>query len=484
MRLRLADLKALAAYRIFTAGYLLFDIALRWIDAPLVYHPGVLEPVRRELTFSLMRATENLQTLPLLWVAIAICYALFLVGFQTRVFHALSLVGFVSLLNYNNHVLYEGDALVAFGLLWSLFTPTGSKWSLDSIRHPDSAKRVRSWGVAALKVQVLVMYAVSASWKLTNPDHDWTYGTALFYGSRYDCTAWGLAPWIQSLPFPLTRLLTWFILAAWCAAPVILVGRVRTASQRRWGVGCLVFVHALLCSTLYVGAFFWAILPLLLLFLEPSDLGFRRNGNESGTRSEGGWRSTALIALLAYVNFFTLGQAYENLIRSWIGDAGAPLYYGLKPVRLVNLNVALFPPQYWRIHAFTPRFDTTFFFEGITREGRSIDLSPPLISWTRWFTLTSPGRIDWSPQHNGRIYDRLVYNYLWHMKKGGDARDRAVFGEWLRNTYQMKFPGLVLDRIVWHDWMEITEAPGLPQPAGLIKEIAQTWDWTPKAVAK
>ena len=160
-----------------------------------------------------------------------------------------------------------------------------------------------------------------------------------------------------------------------------------------------------------------------------------------------------------------------------IGGAIAKTYYALKPIRLVNLANAVFPPQYWRFHSFTPRYDTSFVFEGISAEGKSISLMDPFVSWTAWRNRIAPEAPTFEPNRTGRKYHRLVYNFLWYHKKGGSPAELQAFGNWLKFKYETKFPGLKLKEIRWHSVVEITVLPG-ETPPPITQELFHTWHFT------
>ena len=473
--------RILGIFRICLGIYLIYDLVARWLNRSLLYHPILLGGASGDLNFSLFRATANSQTLPLLWAFLLACYLGFAIGFRTRIFHAASLIGFCSLVNYNFRATYEGDAMVAFLLFWTLFLRLDGFLSVDGKRQEARPPDFQTgWAVTALKGQVIVVYLVSGLWKITNPDKDWFKGSAFYFGSRYDCTAWGLSGWIQHVPFALTQLMTWASFGIWLATPFLWIFSGATSLKRRNIFIAAAINHLLLCVTLYPMDSFWPLLLMNLLFLFPEDLGLASNQDPRRASSSSAACSKTqkgLVAAAAYVLFFALIQNYEPVTIQPLGSAITGIYYALKPVRLVNLANAVFPPQYWRFHSFTPRYDTAFVFEGISAEGKSISLMDPFVSQTAWRNRVAPEAPSFEPNRTGRKYHRLVYNFLWYHKKGGSPGDLQALGNWLKFKYESKFPGLKLKEIRWHSVVDITVLPG-ETPPPVTQELFHTWHFT------
>ena len=190
------------------------------------------------------------------------------------------------------------------------------------------------------------------------------------------------------------------------------------------------------------------------------------------------------IAILGYLSFFSLTQTYEAQLNPILSPI-QPVYSALKPTTILRLFHVFLPAQYWRLHSFAPRYDFSFRFAGTASNGSTLDLSEAIQhGLTHWYTLTTPNRtIDWNPNSHSRLYHRLVYNFLWYLKKSGSQYERDQFGRWLKFTYERKFPGLILNEIQWRTILHVTPDPGAPELAP-IYETFQRWTYTSGGTGK
>lgn len=142
------DARSLGLFRIAFALVLLGDLAGRARYLKEFYsNEGVL-PNHNHLfnlrntgqVWSLLHSFSSPGENAFAFCLIAVVYLLFLVGYKTRVFHALALLSLVSL-TARNILLENAGNYAAIGLLFfTLFLPCGSRFSLDALRASLAAR--------------------------------------------------------------------------------------------------------------------------------------------------------------------------------------------------------------------------------------------------------------------------------------------------------------------------------------------------------
>ncbi len=307
------DPRSLGLFRLGMGLVLIYDLLRRFRYIKEFYSNDGVLPNHNHLfnlhgaqVWSLLHAfsTEGESTFAFLLIFVA--YLLFALGFQTRFFHAVSLVALVSLTGRNilleNAGNYAAIALLAF----TFFLPCGSRFSLDAIRaalaardektaaalndrpvSPDDeldAQRLPGWtptSLAAFAVlaQVAIIYLATAA----QQKGAWRDGTALYYGlnverwvSREGAFVRHLSPAILAI---WTRLL---YLAEW-GIPALLVVPVGFRYTRT-GAAILSAFYALTLGILFsFGLYAWTLLVASLLLL-PKEMWAGLEGVPSASR--------------------------------------------------------------------------------------------------------------------------------------------------------------------------------------------------------
>src|SRR5262249_27699106 len=136
------DARSLGLFRIAFGLVLLFDLFRRWRwlrdfysnDGVLPNHNHLFNLRDTGQVWSIYHAFSSPGENHFAFALTLIFFVIFLLGFKTRVFHALSLILLVSLTGRNilmeNAGTYASIALLAF----TLFLPLGSRFSVDSLR--------------------------------------------------------------------------------------------------------------------------------------------------------------------------------------------------------------------------------------------------------------------------------------------------------------------------------------------------------------
>jgi predicted DCC family thiol-disulfide oxidoreductase YuxK len=286
------DARSLGLFRIAFGLVLLADLFARWQWARDFYsNEGVL-PNHNHLfnlrgkqdVWSLFHAFSSPGEAHFALGVTLIVYLFFLVGYRTRLFHALALALLVSLTSRNilaeNPGNYAAIALLAF----TAFLPCGSRFSLDSLRRsmelrdekgaPElndrtpprdedvAAGRLPGWSpgsIAALGVllQIATIYACSA---MQQSGAAWRDGSALHYALHADL-------WVSGAGARVREALAPGALAAWTRAfhgvELVIPALLIVPALYRWTrtlAAALMVLHGLTLGVLFdFGLFGWSL---------------------------------------------------------------------------------------------------------------------------------------------------------------------------------------------------------------------------------
>jgi len=261
----LLSFRSLAAMRIGLGLILCGDGLLRARDFPLMYAADGLFPpdILRTSLGNPAAWTVALWSDP--WwcgaclLAAEIAAGCFLVaGLGTRWATAAAWVAVVSLARRTFPASNSGDAWLGCLLLWSLFLPLGTAWSLDARRASKlrphgitpTAGGVVSLGTVALVLQLAAVY-LSAG--LAKCDSIWLQGDAVTYALSTENHGTPLGAMVAAQPW-LAKPLTWTVVAAELAAPILLV-TVSAPAPRTVIVAIFILFHAAIGVTMNVGLF-------------------------------------------------------------------------------------------------------------------------------------------------------------------------------------------------------------------------------------
>jgi hypothetical protein len=185
-----ADPRSLAAGRIALALVLLLDLVRRGASMTTWYTNEGLLPNHTLLwrpTFDWVFSFFYMASWPheaaIGFLICGLSYLALLFGFWTRVAHVAS---FLCVLSLHGRVLFTdngGDVVLSELCLWTMFLPTGRRYSIDALRarsdgEPPDTTPVVSLAVTALLLQLGFIYLFNAISK-TGPT--WREGTAVHY---------------------------------------------------------------------------------------------------------------------------------------------------------------------------------------------------------------------------------------------------------------------------------------------------------------
>ena len=399
------DLRALAVMRIWVAGIILIDLAIRATDLEAHYsNMGVLplQVLHQYLwnpQFFSFHALSGLWQFQLLLFALAaLAAACLLLGYKTKTATVVSWLLLLSLQNRNPLIAQGGDDLLRMLLFWGMFLPWGRYYSYDALHAPEGNLKLGgtsyfSAATAAYIIQVGLVYFSTALLKNSPEWH--TEGTALYYALSLDQI---LMPGGRLIyPYPeLLRVLTLFTYYTELLLPFLLLVPFYNHFFRIVVVVVLTGFHIGISLTLFVGLFYlinlasvagllpapvmnWVDRRLLSSFRRPYTGQFREFFRH--------FRKPALVSVQV--------QWHRPLIPRHLQ---APLRNGFVSVALLyciwwnlsgtHLNVPPIPEenkwfgyllrlnQHWAMFSPTVfKDDGWYVLEGQTKDGRVIDLN-------------------------------------------------------------------------------------------------------------
>jgi hypothetical protein len=243
----------LAVLRIGLAAILLLDVLLTYLPhatdffgsdslgAPkltaYLFKPG--KDGAWKGNWSLLRGVEDHAVLrACLWLWAAATLAL-LVGAATRLSAIATWVLSISFANLNPSIDNAGDTVRGILLFYLMLCPCGAVWSVDAWLGPRVGRWLGRWGsrrprrlrgpvlvhpwpLRLLFVQMALIYCASGIHKVVGSD--WPLGRSLYYVmADWTLTRWSYAQ--VPVPYILTRLLTWTILAWEVLFPLLMIWR-------------------------------------------------------------------------------------------------------------------------------------------------------------------------------------------------------------------------------------------------------------------
>ncbi len=285
------DPRSLGLFRVAFGLVLFSDLFRRAIELRFWYANSGLLPNHTLLwrppsphMFSLFFTLSSVSEAQVGFALCALVYAMFLVGYRTRLAQVLALVARVSL-NSRLAVLENGgDMVMDLLCLLSVTLPLGTRFSLDAfatardaaqappadpkvaVEALERARRpVVSVAVLGLILQFATIYFFNASAK---SGHAWRNGTAVHYALHQDKLVTLAGVWMREhLPLSAIQALTWSTLAIEWTGFILIISPVYTRQARALAVCAMPFLHLGFAIGLNLGGFTPAMMsfyPLLL----------------------------------------------------------------------------------------------------------------------------------------------------------------------------------------------------------------------------
>jgi hypothetical protein len=397
------DLRALAVMRIWVAGIILTDLAIRATDLEAHYsNMGVL-PLHVLHQFGWDPYHFSFHTLSGLWqvqVVLFLIAAVFaiclLLGYKTRTATIISWVLLVSLQNRNTFISQGGDDLLRMLLFWGMFLPWGKFYSYDAIKSDKPELQTTTYFSAATGAYVMQIFLVYFSSALLKSSPEWTTeGTALYYALSLDQI---LMP-VGELIYPYPELLKFLTHVTWYTElllPFLLLIPFYNHVWRLVVVAVLFMFHIGISLTLFVGLFYLINIASISGLLPPKAMdwaekrllsSFRRPLTGQFQRIFKGFRSPAQLQVQFSMQKPMLSKPQLRYLREgfvsfillyciWWNLSGATSRVPVMPQSTTWLGSLLRVDQRWGM--FAPavfKDDGWYVMEGHTPKGHLIDLN-------------------------------------------------------------------------------------------------------------
>jgi hypothetical protein len=288
------DPRTLGLARIAIAGLLLIDLAKRATALSIFYtnrglipnHTMLWRPIRR-YTLSFLFALSERHEVQIAVALIALVYLCFLVGYRTRLMHALSWMCLISL-EIRVDILSNGADFVFSDLvLWTAFLPLGKRFSLDALlasfrardadleglrrfqQTPRDSRPIVSLAVLAAITQLAVIYVFNA---ISKRGHTWHDGSAVYWMVHQE----RIVTWLglfarEHLPYAFFQGLTYMTIAVEGALPLLMMSPWGRPWTRRAAIALVFALHAGIAMMANLGLFSPIMMAFSLLLVSAQD---------------------------------------------------------------------------------------------------------------------------------------------------------------------------------------------------------------------
>lgn len=266
------DLRTLALFR-FALGSVLFcnlllcfgDLGAFWTDAGVMPRSWLIESDAGP-RLSLHLAGGQAWFIAALLTVQSVLALMLALGWHTRLASVASFVLWASLLNRNPAVLIGGDLLICCLLFWSMFLPTGARFSVDAAvaENPPPPRHAHlSWASAGLLLQVMSVYFFSA---LLKSGREWVPDyTAVYYALSLDRHVLPLGRLLNEW-LPLTKALSFYVWWLELLGPLLIFSPFFLRPLRFVLMLCFMLMHVGFLLCLELGHFPYVSLSSLTVF--------------------------------------------------------------------------------------------------------------------------------------------------------------------------------------------------------------------------
>lgn len=399
------DLRALAIMRIWLAGIILTDLAIRASDMEAHYSNRGVLPLHVLHEYVWLPHFFSLHVLSGLWQFQAILFFIagvsaicLMLGYKTRLSTVFSWVLLVSLQNRNLLIGQGGDDLLRMLLFWGMFLPLGKFYSYDATKAtntaiPDKETKYFSAATVAYILQIFLLYFCTA---LLKNSPEWNVeGTALYYALSLDQILMPVGKLIY--PYPeLLRFLTLTTFYTELLLPFLLLIPFYNTFFRIVVVSVLLLFHIGISLTLFVGLFYLINVASIAGLLPPKAMdwieskflsSFRGFSTRSFQQITQRYKSPFSFKIQYQEHRPILKRRLQSIVKNsfvtvmlvyciWWNFSGLVSSVPALPQNAKWLGYLLRTDQHWGM--FAPvvfKDDGWYILEGYTAQGKIIDLN-------------------------------------------------------------------------------------------------------------
>jgi hypothetical protein len=285
------DRRVLGVFRILFGLLMLVDLLRRLQHSTFFYsndgafsnHHALFAPILRPfLSVYVMFSTPG--EVRFAFVATALVFVAYALGYRTRLAQALSFVLFTSLNTRNFLIHNRGTDLVGILALWTLFLPLGDRFSIDAVLGGWRARRESTadmlnerarWAAPpaehvslvalAIALQIAIIYTFSA---VAKTGSTWSRGEAIHLVLWQNRVATSFAAWLRlHEPLWLSPAMTTATLIVEGLAPVLVLSPVAQRFTRTANLALTTALHGGIALLISVGPFSYVMFTLNLLLL-------------------------------------------------------------------------------------------------------------------------------------------------------------------------------------------------------------------------
>lgn len=246
--------------RIGIATVILIDLSVRAGDLPTFYTDNGLWPRHILTNFGWKNGYWSLYLLngssawALFLFALHFIFAgCLLIGYKTRISTTIVWLLYISLHNRNLFVQQAGDDLLRLVLLWGIFLPWHTNYSVDARKK----NHIQPQHTAANIGYLLLLGCVYFFAAILKTGKEWyAEGDAVYYALSLDQLKLpGIGDWLYNYP-GLMKLITRLVLGMELLAALFILAPSKKGQLRSFSFLILVLLHLGIGVTLYVGLFF------------------------------------------------------------------------------------------------------------------------------------------------------------------------------------------------------------------------------------
>ena len=370
------DRRSLGAFRIAFGLVLFSDLFRRFVELRFWYTNSGLLPNHTLLwrppathSFSLFFTMSSVREAELGFGLCAVVYAMFLLGYRTRLAQVLALLARVSLNSRLSVLENGGDMVMDLLCLLTLVLPLGARFSLDALaatwqreqcaRDATStgqaetvavtSKPVVSLAVLGLLLQFATIYYFNAAAK---SGAAWRDGSAVHYALHQDKLVTWFGVWMREhLPVSAVHVLTWSTLATEWLGFVLIITPVNVQRARLLAVCLMPLLHLGFALGLNLGGFSPAMMsffPLLLTAQHWDGLSRRFGARASGLTHRLERRLRPALSWLRFPSPLAPARDPAHVAWRWLSEGAVALLLLAITAEVLNDNAPV--PRSLRVH--------------------------------------------------------------------------------------------------------------------------------------
>ena len=453
------DIRTLGLARIYIALLLLFDLARRSLEMSIWYFESGLLPNAmlaehplRPWAYSFLYYVSSDVGVRLAFVFIALVYLALLFGVFTRVAQVLAAACIISLHVRVDFLSNGGDFVLCNLLVWSMFLPLGSAFSVDAWRKKKANAPIESpvvcWAVFVVWMQLAIIYFFNAVHK---GGETWVDGSAVYWLAYQERIVTWLGLWMrEALPLWVFQAMTYVSLVIEYLLPILILSPWGRPWTRRAAILGIWALHLGIAAIANVGFFSFVMIGYSMFLVSPEDwdwlrgkLAARRGQSAqsvaaltlpSSDTSQESKRSPLRWLSNAFLVFLAIAAGSQVLTENW----AVPGFLKHQQPKWIQATVQTFRlNQGWSMFAANaPRDDMWLVVDAVTVDGRHIDpynelatrysdpslrSIPPRLDMSYWwcdYTVRIPGM--------GRYHGSLRDWIFRHHERTGNASDEIV----------------------------------------------------------